>query len=224
MSNFITLGMNGEPVEIDSELEIKIAEIFNSQYEYIFSVDEGDYIKRLDESFNEVKAALIALLMPYIFSGAKYAIDLIRGEFPGYDEDVTEELLATFSEHIEESLRKIHETTRRRLIALLQVSPNLTFENYKTAVIGNRPFVINEYEGVFLFNRGIIEILKKTRFVYFVKWNTSRDEKVCKICKPLDGVIMPVAQATIPPIHFGCRCKLAFVLDKRLLMRRYKTQ
>ena len=65
--------MNGEPVEIDSELELKIAEIFNSQYEYIFSVDEGDYIKRLDDSFNEVKAALIALLMPYIFSGAKYA-------------------------------------------------------------------------------------------------------------------------------------------------------
>jgi len=222
MSNFITLGMNGEPVEIDSELELKITELFNQQYEYIFS-GEGDYIKRLDESFNPLKAALIALLMPYIFSGAKYAIDLIRGEFPGYDEDVTEELLAVFSAHIEESLRKIHETTRRRLIALLRADPNATAENYKIAVIGNRPFVINEYEGVFLFNRGIIEVLKKSRFVQFVKFNTSRDEKVCKVCKPLDGVIMPIAQATIPPIHFGCRCRLAFVLDKRLLMQRYRS-
>ena len=213
--------MNGEPVEIDSELEIKIAEIFNSQYEYIFSVDGGDYIKRLDESFNEVKVALIALLMPYIFSGAKYAIDLIRGEFPGYDEDVTEELLATFSEHIEESLRKIHETTRRRLIALLQVSPNLTFENYKTAVIGNRPFVINEYEGVFLFNRGIIEILKKTRFVYFVKWNTSRDEKVCQICRPRHGMVYPVNSAPPIPAHGHCKCRYSLVVDRRKILRDY---
>lgn len=223
MSNFITLGMNGEPVEIDSEVELKIAELFNEQYEYIFS-GEGDSIKRLDESFNTLKTALITLLMPYIFSGANYAIDLIRLEFSGYDEDVTEELLAVFSGHIEESLRKIHETTKRRLIALLQVEPNPSFENYKISVIGNRPSVINEYEGVFLFNSGIIELLKKSRFVQFVKFNTSHDEKVCKFCRPLDGVIMPITQATIPPLHFGCRCRLAFVLDKRLLMQRYKTQ
>lgn len=221
MSNFITLGMNGEPVEIDSELELKITELFNEQYEYIFS-GEGDHIKRLDESFNPLKDALIALLMPYIFSGAKYAIDLIRGEFPGYDEDVTEELLAVFSGHIEESLRKIHETTRRRLIALMQADSSATRENYLIAVVGNRPFVINEYEGVYLFNRGIIEVLKKSRFVQFLKWNTSMDENVCKVCRPLDGVIMPLAQATIPPLHFGCRCRLAFVLDKRLLMQRYR--
>lgn len=221
MSNFVTLGMNGEPVEIDSELELKIAALFNWQYEYIFS-SEGDHIRRLDESFNPLKAALIALLMPYIFSGAKYAIDLIRGEFPGYDEDATEELLQVFSAHIEESLRKIHETTRRRLIALMQADPSATRENYLIAVVGNRPFVINEYEGAYLFNRGIVEVLKKSRFVQFLKFNTSRDENVCKVCRPLDGVIMPLAQATFPPLHFGCRCRLAFVLDKRLLMQRYR--
>jgi len=223
MSNFVTLGMDGKPVEINSEIEEKISEIFNEQYEYIFSGD-GEYLKRLDESFNVLKVSLITLLMPYIFAGANYAIGLIRTQFPGYDEDVSEELLRSFSEHIDQSIRKIHETTRKRLIALLEVDPHLlSAESYKISVIGNRPFVINEYEGVFLFNRGIIEVLKKSRFAYFVKWNTSNDEKVCAVCKPLNGVIMPLSQATIPPLHFGCRCKLAFVLDRRLLMQRYKT-
>lgn len=47
--------------------------------------------------------------------------------------------------------------------------------------------------------------------VRHAKWVTQRDERVCKECKPRDGVIYPIDG--IPTKHPGCRCYLIPILD-----------
>ena len=39
-----------------------------------------------------------------------------------------------------------------------------------------------------------------------VRWITQHDERVCKICRPRDGVIYPLD--AVPPKHHNCRCYL----------------
>lgn len=40
-----------------------------------------------------------------------------------------------------------------------------------------------------------------------VEWDTTGDEKVCKLCKPLDGIVLTVKEARgMLPRHPGCRC------------------
>lgn len=43
----------------------------------------------------------------------------------------------------------------------------------------------------------------------YARWITARDEKVCPICKPRDGVIYSYAELRyIFPAHPNCRCKI----------------
>lgn len=41
--------------------------------------------------------------------------------------------------------------------------------------------------------------------ITLLRWNTQRDEKVCKDCGDLDGKVFD-ADAYPPPPHYGCRC------------------
>lgn len=41
--------------------------------------------------------------------------------------------------------------------------------------------------------------------VQYVKWNTEEDEKVCPVCRPLDGKIYPIGKAP-RKAHYSCRC------------------
>ena len=42
------------------------------------------------------------------------------------------------------------------------------------------------------------------------KWFTERDEKVCELCKPLDGMVMSREELKLLwPRHIGCLCSNA---------------
>lgn len=41
--------------------------------------------------------------------------------------------------------------------------------------------------------------------VTHLMWNTQKDAKVCKTCRPLDGKIFPIEEYP-PPQHYHCRC------------------
>lgn len=215
MSNFITLGYDGLSTPVDVEMEKTLNEIFMRQYEHIFSGDDPDVFQRFNESKEEFSSAVKALFLSIIFAGSYYAFDLIRTEIPGFSKDPVEDLLRTYNAHIQESINKMLETTYKRLQVLMEQGFNAAQVGYIISVIGNRPSVINEYENVYLFNQGIVAVLKSSGFVDFVRWVTAQDESVCQTCRPLNGVIMPLLSATLPPIHWGCRCKLAFIIDKR---------
>lgn len=38
------------------------------------------------------------------------------------------------------------------------------------------------------------------------KWVTERDEKVCSICSPLDGLLLERSELGVYPAHMKCRC------------------
>lgn len=43
--------------------------------------------------------------------------------------------------------------------------------------------------------------------IRYVQWVTENDEKVCKTCKPRDGVIYPIGEIqSMIPAHWNCRC------------------
>lgn len=44
--------------------------------------------------------------------------------------------------------------------------------------------------------------------VKYVKWITEEDDKVCPVCRPLDGKVYPIDKAP-PKQHWHCRCWLA---------------
>lgn len=44
--------------------------------------------------------------------------------------------------------------------------------------------------------------------VEYVKWMTEEDEKVCPVCRPLDGKVYPIEKAPKKQ-HWHCRCWLA---------------
>jgi hypothetical protein len=52
-------------------------------------------------------------------------------------------------------------------------------------------------------------ITSESRKFRYIKWLTARDEKVCKLCGPLDGKLLLKAEAVLMlPVHPNCRCSL----------------
>lgn len=49
-----------------------------------------------------------------------------------------------------------------------------------------------------------------------VKWNTARDERVCPICAPRDGIVIGINDlSNFPPIHQNCRCWLEPIDERK---------
>jgi SPP1 gp7 family putative phage head morphogenesis protein len=52
-----------------------------------------------------------------------------------------------------------------------------------------------------------LEELGEEEVTAAVEWVTAGDDRVCKLCKPLDGVVLTVAEARgLIPRHVNCRC------------------
>lgn len=71
-----------------------------------------------------------------------------------------------------------------------------------------------------LFARGNQLAWEETGFVNAVKWNTAEDEKVCPICRPLDGTLIGIDDIDAhPPAHVNCRCWIQPVVDEKAFER-----
>jgi SPP1 gp7 family putative phage head morphogenesis protein len=75
-----------------------------------------------------------------------------------------------------------------------------------------------------MYAEGNIAAWKSTGYVTQKRWNTARDERVCPICGPLDGMIVQIDSngfttepgglgITAPPAHPNCRCWLTPVVS-----------
>ena len=40
------------------------------------------------------------------------------------------------------------------------------------------------------------------------RWFTERDEKVCELCKPMEGMLIQRSELYVYPRHWACRCAL----------------
>lgn len=59
----------------------------------------------------------------------------------------------------------------------------------------------------------------KLNGVSYKVWRTSGDEKVCPICKPLDGVRAPIDSnfafgGLYPPVHVSCYCQILYEINE----------
>lgn len=52
-------------------------------------------------------------------------------------------------------------------------------------------------------------IASESRKFRYIRWHTSRDEKVCPLCGPLDDKLFLKSEAALMfPVHPNCRCSL----------------
>lgn len=121
----------------------------------------------------------------------------------------------------------VDETTKRWIAAILQEG----LENQLTD-LEIRDLLMTEIKGIsamraeMIARTEIANVMNKTELESYKRsgvekkrWRTSRDERVCEICAPLDNEEVKVNQNfssgdDAPPIHPNCRCFLQAVIDE----------
>lgn len=93
------------------------------------------------------------------------------------------------------------ERKKQRLIEALAVTEQRNDEidkaiRYWSLQIGQYAINVTDRARLEAFTRAGIERLK---------WNTEKDERVCHVCQPLDGMVFDIEEAP-PKQHLNCRC------------------
>jgi SPP1 gp7 family putative phage head morphogenesis protein len=55
-------------------------------------------------------------------------------------------------------------------------------------------------------NRAALETYRASGVVHDVKWLVTRDDRLCPVCRPLNGKSLRDIGGRPPPAHFRCRC------------------
>lgn len=73
--------------------------------------------------------------------------------------------------------------------------------------VEKRAVVIARTETIRAFSQGV-QWQFQQHGIHRVRWMTARDERVCKWCGPLDGLVFPLGALPMggPPLHPQCRC------------------
>ena len=124
-------------------------------------------------------------------------------------------------------IRNITEVTRKKTIKAIgdwirSGSPLSTLEQVLEPLFGEmRAKRIATTEVTRLFAHGNQMAWEATGFVNSMKWMTAEDEKVCPICKPLDGTLIGIGDLdALPPAHVNCRCWVQPVVDDDAFSRK----
>lgn len=74
-----------------------------------------------------------------------------------------------------------------------------------------------------IYAEGNLAAWRSTNMIGEKRWNTAVDELVCPICRPLNGIVVPIDEGftpegaglgpTAPPAHVNCRCWLTPVVS-----------
>jgi len=76
----------------------------------------------------------------------------------------------------------------------------------------NRGILIARTELMRAFNKTAERRYRNAGFK--MRWLTARDPKVCEICNPLDGKLVPEETKLTPPAHPLCRCTIVPEVEK----------
>lgn len=159
--------------------------------------------------------AASGLYLSALFSGMDGGINTLPPELQTLlDYDVLNtDALKFIEKYRYDLIKKITETTRTQVQEALSNwirsgDPLSVLETTLTPIFGaNRANMIAVTEITRAFAEGNAIAWKATGFVSQVKFNTSRDDKVCPYCSPLAGQIFDVDDyGHKPPIHVRCRC------------------
>ncbi len=181
-----------------------------------------------DQNFwNGEQGRLYQLLLPFMqdaaLTGAGTALDkLTSGLGIGVDWDLVNRDAARWSREYTYSLvSRITDSSQRYLQQ--QVSnfvesgqPLKHLIASLTPMFGPvRADMIAATETTRAYAEGNLAVWKQSGVVDGVRWMTAEDERVCPVCKPLDGLTGDLATGVLyngktykPPAHVRCRCYL----------------
>lgn len=121
-----------------------------------------------------------------------------------------------------ELIKGINDTTRKQVQELmsdwiLSGDPLPVLEAKLGPIFGRiRAQMIASTEITRIFADANTAAWKATGFVSQNRWMTSKDDKVCPICKPRDGQVYALDDTSHrPPGHIRCRCWLLPVVDEK---------
>ena len=106
---------------------------------------------------------------------------------------------------------------RKRMAAIAaRIAPRLAeditplvLQDRADALPRNRPWVTGDSVSSAV---GAMHVSLARALGLAVRWVTERDERVCKICRPLDGMVFATNDVPTYPAHPRCRCHLIPVL------------
>ncbi len=243
MASFSTLGFDDtEELQVlldeESKYEEKINSALLAQSLALFGTDaeiqdkrefQGEVLSKFDASADELKEVLADAILAYALLGLQYAGDLLSQLIPGFSiEDYKDEVQRWAVGRAALSFDLVQKTSRKRLEVALAafvagtLSLDALIKQYNSVAADlERASLINETESINAFNMAIVILARAVGFVVALKWVTSKDEKVCPVCRPRHGMVYPVNSAPSIPSHHGCRCFWALVVDRRKIITQY---
>jgi SPP1 gp7 family putative phage head morphogenesis protein len=170
------------------------------------------YFKGVSRAFDEVRNPTLARSLDW-YEGTRG--EFLRSSFGRAVDMARVKLLASraFNE-LNGVTDQMGQTIQRELAdgMILGESPRTVGARLNKVVEGykNRGLTIARTETLRAHNEGALDAMEKLgveEIGVMVEWSTAEDEKVCPLCKPLQGVVMKIKEAHgLLPRHPNCRC------------------
>jgi SPP1 gp7 family putative phage head morphogenesis protein len=171
----------------------------------------------------ELWAALIALYVNTLTAGMEGGIDALPPDLqPLVDVNEFNRHAAEYARQYRyELIKGINDTTREQVQTLMREwvlsnEPLSALEAKLKPIFGKvRAEMIAATEVTRIFQSANQMAWSSTGFVRQVKWQTSVDSRVCPICAPRHGTLLPLDDTSgHPPGHIRCRCWTLPVVDE----------
>ena len=185
--------------------------------------------------WNDEGRKLLSVLLPFLQRGAEGGVETQRAII-----DIEVDWTQPFTEaadwarkHAGTLIRGITDTTRERVRSVVGnwiESTDHTFPDLWKQLMEDHAFsrsraqMIAATESTRAYAEGEMvgaEVLEKEGwYEYDKRWDTARDDRVCPICAPMDGVVVHGVRAKFdtlagalegPPAHPRCRCGMSMV-------------
>lgn len=173
----------------------------------------------LDEQFwRDEATALLSVLLPLLSEAGQAGYHSGNSALADERKDLAT-VQAWVLEHAGELIGDITDTTREflgRVIAawIASGAPLDELIDQLRPVFGdNRAEMIASTEVTRAFAEGNRAAWQESGLVDAMRWMTTQDERVCRICGPLAGKELPLDSDEIPPAHVNCRCWLSPVVE-----------
>ncbi len=181
-------------------------------------------------------AAIVGLLMESYLDGVSGGVELLPlSVAPLVNFDLINQAAIEFAKQYRfDLISGITDTTRKQVQELTSTwvqsgEPLSVLESQLSPIFGEfRSRMIAQTEITRIFAKANMAAWKSTGFVSGKKWMTSRDDRVCVICEPLDGKVVALENSFFsrigggfpsPPAHVNCRCWLQPVVDIEAAIR-----
>lgn len=163
----------------------------------------------------ELWSVLVSLFVDTVMDGVQGGVDILPPDIAILmDFDYVNQSAIDYArEYRYELIKGITQTTQKQVQTLISDwvqsgNPLKDLEAQLDPIFGKvRAQMIASTEVTRVFQESNARVWRSTGFVDVIEYQTSRDDRVCPICAPLDGKELPLNDKTDhPPKHVRCRC------------------